>query len=94
MTRYFARIRTMGREIDQTIQVRLMTNESRQQLDVPKLVLEAVERCQDYLSPTPLEYSMYLSEKTGGEVWLKLDSMQRTSSFKFRGAINKILSLT
>jgi len=53
-----------------------MTNESQQQLDVPKLVLEAVERCQDYLSPTPLEYSMYLREKTGGEVWLKLDSMR------------------
>jgi threonine dehydratase len=37
---------------------------------------------------------MYLSEQIDGEVWLKLDSMQRTSSFKFRGAINKILSLT
>jgi len=37
---------------------------------------------------------MYLSDKIEGEVWLKLDSMQRTSSFKFRGAINKILSLT
>jgi threonine dehydratase len=71
-----------------------MTNENQQQLDVSKLVLEAIERCQDHLSPTPLEYSMYLSEKIDGEVWLKLDSMQRTSSFKFRGAINKILSLT
>jgi threonine dehydratase len=29
-----------------------------------------------------------------GEVWLKLDSMQRTGSFKFRGALNKVLSLT
>jgi threonine dehydratase len=37
---------------------------------------------------------MYLSEKIEGEVWLKLDLMQRTSSFKFRGALNKILSLT
>jgi len=71
-----------------------MTNENKQQLDVPALVLEAIERCRDYLSPTPLEYSMYLSEKINGEVWLKLDSMQRTTSFKFRGAINKILSLT
>ncbi len=70
-----------------------MTNEN-QQLDVPKLVSEAIERCQDYLSPTPLEYSMYLSKKIDGEVWLKLDSMQRTASFKFRGALNKILSLT
>jgi threonine dehydratase len=64
-----------------------------QQRDVPRLVLEAVERCKGYLPPTPLEYSMYLSDQVKGEVWLKLDSMQRTSSFKFRGAVNKILSL-
>ncbi len=71
-----------------------MTTESQLQLDVPRLVLEAHERCQDYLSPTPLEYSPYLSNRIEGEVWLKLDLMQRTSSFKFRGAINKILTLT
>lgn len=65
-----------------------------QRLDVPQLVLEANERCKGHLSPTPLEYSMYLSQEIEGEVWLKLDSMQRTSSFKFRGALNKILSLT
>ena len=71
-----------------------MTNESQPQLNVPQLVQEANKRCQDHLLPTPLEHSMYLSNKIEGEVWLKLDSMQRTSSFKFRGAINKILSLT
>jgi threonine dehydratase len=71
-----------------------MTTKSHQQLDVPQLVLEAIERCQDHLSPTPLEYSLYLSKQIEGEVWLKLDSMQRTASFKFRGALNKILSLT
>ncbi len=71
-----------------------MTIEVQQQLDVPQLVLEASERCRDHLSPTPLEYSLYLSKEIEGDVWLKLDSMQRTSSFKFRGAINKILSLT
>ncbi len=70
------------------------TSAVQQQLDVPQLVQEAIERCADHLSPTPLEYSIYLSEQIAGEVWLKLDSMQRTSSFKFRGAINKILSLT
>jgi threonine dehydratase len=37
---------------------------------------------------------MHLSDQIEGEVWLKLDSMQRTTSFKFRGALNKILSLT
>ena len=71
-----------------------MITEVQEQLDIPQLVLEASKRCKDHLSPTPLEYSMYLSEQIDGEVWLKLDSMQRTSSFKFRGAINKILSLT
>jgi len=71
-----------------------MTTEGAQHLDIPRLVQEAIERCRDYLSPTPLEYSMDLSRTIDGEVWLKLDSMQRTSSFKFRGAINKILSLT
>jgi len=71
-----------------------MTTKSQPKLDVPQLVLEAHERCQEHLSPTPLEYSRYLSEKIDGDVWLKLDSMQRTGSFKFRGALNKILSLT
>jgi threonine dehydratase len=71
-----------------------MDSEVQQWLDVPQLVLEATERCKEQLSPTPLEYSMYLSEQIEGEVWLKLDSMQRTSSFKFRGAVNKVLSLT
>ncbi len=71
-----------------------MITEVQQQLDIPQLVLEASKRCKDHLSPTPLEYSMYLSEEIEGEVWIKLDSMQRTSSFKFRGALNKILSLT
>jgi threonine dehydratase len=71
-----------------------MTTENQPQVDVPQLVLEAHERCQEHLSPTPLEYSRFLSENIGGKVWLKLDSMQRTASFKFRGALNKILSLT
>jgi threonine dehydratase len=71
-----------------------MTTKNQPQLDVPQLVLDAHERSQEQLSPTPLEYSRYLSEKIEGEVWLKLDSMQRTGSFKFRGAVNKILSLT
>jgi len=71
-----------------------VTTENQLQLDVPQLVLEAHERCRDHLSPTPLEHSLYLSNLIEGDVWLKLDSMQRTSSFKFRGALNKILTLT
>jgi len=65
-----------------------------QQLDVPQLVREARERTKDYLSPTPLEFSRYLSDQIDGEVWLKLDLVQKTASFKYRGAVNKVLSLT
>ena len=43
---------------------------------------------------TPLEYSHRLSESTGAEVWLKLENQQQTASFKIRGAMNKILSLS
>ena len=71
-----------------------MTTETPTQLEVAQLVREAHERTKEYLPPTPLEYSRHLSEQIGGEVWLKLDSMQRTASFKFRGAINKILTLS
>jgi len=71
-----------------------VTLESQQKFDVPQLVQEAYDRTRDYLSPTPLEYSRYLSDQIEGEVWLKLDLVQRTASFKYRGAVNKILSLT
>jgi threonine dehydratase len=71
-----------------------VTRTAHQEPDVRQWVLDAADRCRDYLSDTPIEYSLYLSQLIDGEVWLKLDLMQRTSSFKFRGAANKIFSLT
>jgi hypothetical protein len=38
-----------------------MTTKNQPLLDVPQLVQEAHERCQEHLSPAPLEYSLYLS---------------------------------
>ncbi|MBA4603684.1 bifunctional threonine ammonia-lyase/L-serine ammonia-lyase TdcB [Thermoactinomyces mirandus] len=43
---------------------------------------------------TPLVKSFYLTSRTGGEIYLKLENMQLTGSFKFRGAFNKISNLT
>ena len=77
-----------------TLWEKIVRAENQQKLDVPQLVREAHERTRNYLSPTPLEFSRYLSDQIEGEVWLKLDLVQRTASFKYRGAINKILSLT
>jgi threonine dehydratase len=39
---------------------------------------------------TPLVYSPYFSEQIEGEVYLKLENLQKTGSFKLRGATHKI----
>ncbi len=55
---------------------------------------EAAEaRIRSFVRETPLEPSPRLGDKTGGEVWLKLENLQWTGSFKYRGATNKLLSL-
>jgi threonine dehydratase len=63
-------------------------------LNIRQLVLEAEERCRPYLFETPLEYSHHLSKVSGAKVWLKLDLVQKTTSFKLRGATNKIMALS
>ena len=57
------------------------------------LVAEAEQRIKRYLWETPLEYSPYLSSLSGGEIYLKLESMQVSGSFKIRGVLNKLLSM-
>jgi threonine dehydratase len=39
---------------------------------------------------TPLLNSPYLDELTGGRILLKAENLQRTGSFKFRGAFNRL----
>ncbi len=43
---------------------------------------------------TPLEHSRALAERVGGHVWLKCENLQRTGSFKIRGAYTRIARLT
>lgn len=43
---------------------------------------------------TPLRHSRTLSQIAGCDVWLKFENLQFTASFKERGALNKLLSLT
>jgi threonine dehydratase len=61
---------------------------------VRKDVLAAEERIRSYIRETPVEYSPYLSRLGNCEVYLKLENIQLTGSFKLRGAANKVLSLT
>jgi threonine dehydratase len=54
----------------------------------------AAERIAGYVVRTPALPAPSLSEKTGAFVTLKLETRQRTSSFKDRGAANRMLQLT
>lgn len=43
---------------------------------------------------TPMESSRYLSEVLGSQVYLKCESLQRTGSYKIRGAYNRMVRLS
>jgi threonine dehydratase len=55
-------------------------------------ILRARRRIAPYLRPTPLIHSPWLSERAGARVWLKLESLQLSNSFKSRGAFNAVIA--
>ncbi len=62
-------------------------------MNIKEKIIAAEKRIRPYLRETPLEYSYVLTKMTSCEVYLKLENIQVTGSFKARGALNKILSL-
>jgi threonine dehydratase len=54
---------------------------------------KAHKRISDFIFETPCIFSEDLSKITGASVFLKLDNMQRTGSFKERGALARLLLL-
>ncbi len=56
-------------------------------------VRDAAVNIRDIACVTPLKPSFSLSKRLGTNVYLKMETMQDTGSFKIRGAANKILSL-
>lgn len=65
-----------------------------QRLNLPEEIEAAAGRIAPHVLHTPLFRSVYLDEFNGGEVYLKLESEQYTGSFKARGALNKVLSMS
>jgi len=53
----------------------------------------ARQRAGDIVKPTPLDFSTTFSALCGKRIYLKLENLQKTGSFKVRGALNKILGL-
>ena len=57
-------------------------------------IREAADRIRGQVVHTPFTKSRTLSEITGAELYLKFENLQFTSSFKDRGAGNKLMQLT
>jgi len=58
-----------------------------------KEIQDAAERISGFVHKTPLVYSNSFSEMTGAEVYIKAENLQKTGSFKVRGAFYKLSSL-
>ncbi|NQY67691.1 MAG: pyridoxal-phosphate dependent enzyme [Flavobacteriales bacterium] len=63
-------------------------------MDIIREIELAEERIRLFILRTPLIESKELSKLIEGKVYLKLESEQYTGSFKARGSMNKLLSLT
>ncbi len=63
-------------------------------MDIVSEVRKAGERIEGRVRKTPLEPSERLSELAGCRVFLKLENVQHTGTFKIRGVLNMLLSLT
>jgi len=57
------------------------------------LIHQALTRLSDHRVVTPLLEYPLINEMLGGRVLFKAENLQKTGSFKFRGAFNKIASL-
>lgn len=57
-------------------------------------VQKADQRINPHIRQTLLEKSIFYSQKFQANVFLKMENLQHTGSFKVRGAMNKILSLS
>jgi threonine dehydratase len=66
---------------------------ARDTLDL-RSIEEARERIADAVHATPCAYSQTLSELSGARVFVKLENLQMTGSFKERGAANLLMQLT
>lgn len=57
-------------------------------------IQKARELLKNIISETEMSHSISASKLLGSDIYLKFENTQRTGSFKFRGAYNKISSLT
>ena len=63
-------------------------------MNLQQEIINAADRIHPHIRETYFDQSFSFSELLNGNVWFKLENNQVTGSFKARGALNKLLSLT
>jgi threonine dehydratase len=58
-----------------------------------KYIQDALKNIQPFIDKTPLIFSNSFSKLIGAEVYLKAENLQKTGSFKVRGAFNKLTGI-
>ena len=92
-------IKNKNKQIDKSLLIfylnidlrRLYNKISQMQFNLFNETKEAYIRIKDYLNYIPMYYSHSLSERYNCNIFFKLENLQRTGSFKIRGALNCIL---
>ncbi|MCD8501948.1 MAG: threonine ammonia-lyase [Bacillaceae bacterium] len=58
------------------------------------VIITAHAKMKRIVHETPLDYSKTFSDLSNNQVYLKLENLQKTGSFKVRGSFNKLISLS
>jgi threonine dehydratase len=71
-------------------------NATSQQMDAPNFeaILAAHQRIVPHIHRTPVVTSASLDQIAGARLFFKCENLQKTGSFKIRGATNAVFSLT
>lgn len=57
-------------------------------------IRQAAERIRPYANRTPILTSQTVNDRSGAQVFFKCENLQKTGSFKFRGACNAVFALS
>ncbi|MDP9728224.1 threonine ammonia-lyase [Alicyclobacillus sp. TC] len=70
-----------------------MVHSSKFQIPTLEDIRDAAKRIEGIAQVTPLDYSATFSEFTRNNIYIKMENLQKTGSFKIRGAYNRLATM-
>jgi len=81
-------------KIEEKIEEKAEESDPIENIDLKKEVERAEKTIRKHIRETPADHSPFFSREGDCNVYLKLENLQLTGSFKLRGTMNKLLSLS